>query len=146
MAKKILAVMLLLSLTAAFACAEDTLLEKATRIAQDGETLIRMSEEDLYDIVGIEPDEYTDFAYLADMDALSGREIILLRAADEDCAQEIVAKLNEYREQRMHSTRNYLPEVFRCLSETEVLQNDLLIGLSVASANPQEINLLLQEE
>ena len=76
MTKKILIILMVLCFVLSVACAEKTpgpLMSKAIRIAEDGENLIQMTEDDLYDVLGIEPDEYTDFAYLTDHDSLSGR-------------------------------------------------------------------------
>lgn len=146
MAKKIMMMVLALCIVIASACAEEALLDRVKRIAEDGEDLIEMDEDDLYDIIGIEPDEYTDFAYLTDHDALSGREVIVLLASDEEAAQSVAEKLENYREQRMRVTRNYLPEAYRVLSEAEVLQEDLLVVLTIAPPDPQEAGLLLQEE
>lgn len=146
MTKKILTILTALLFVMASAFAEEALLEKALRVAEDGKDLIRMNEDDLFDLIGIEPEEYTDYAYLADNNALSGREIIVLRAIDRNTAHNLAVKLENYREQRMRATRNYLPEAYRLLSEAEVLQGDLLVVLSIAAPNPQEAGLLLQEE
>ena len=146
MTKKILTILMALLFVMASAFAEEALLEKALRVAEDGKDLIRMNEDDLFDLIGIEPEEYTDYAYLADNNALSGREIIVLRAIDRNTAHNLAIKLENYREQRMRATRNYLPEAYRLLSEAEVLEGDLLVVLSIAAPNPQEAGLLLQEE
>ena len=50
MMKKILSMMTAICLVLSFACAEETpskLMSKAIRIAEDGEELIQMTEEDL---------------------------------------------------------------------------------------------------
>ena len=151
MARKILIIILALCFVLPAACAEKTsgdLMSKAIRIAEDGEDLIQMTEEDLYDMIGIEPDEYTDFDYLTDHDSLSGREIILLRATDEKAAEDVAEKLEEYRQYRLHMTRNYpdQAEAYRTLNQAEVLREDLLVVQSVAAPDPQEADLLLQEE
>ena len=147
MMKKILAVLTALLFVAAAASAEEeTLLEKTVRIAEDGENLGPINEDDMLDMIGIGPDEYTDYAYLADYNALSAREVIVVRAKDEDAAKTIAEKLENYREQRMRETRNYQPEAYRVLNEAEVLQKDLLVVLSIAAPDPAEAELLLQEE
>ena len=78
-------------------------------------------------------------------DTSVGRELIILRATDEDAAKLVVSKLESYREQRMRCTRNYYALAYRALSESEVLQDSLLIVLSVGSPDPKEPQLLLQE-
>ena len=148
MTKKILTILMALLFVMTAALAEEALLDRAIRVAEDGENLIRMSEDDLFDIIGIEPDEYTDFAYLAGHDSLSGREVILLRATDATAARDMAEKLEEYRQYRLHMTRNYpdQADAYRLLSKAEVLQEDLMVVLSIAAPDPQEAGLLLQEE
>ena len=105
-----------------------------------------MDEDELYDVIGIAPEDYSDYAYLADYDALSGRELIIVRATDQEAAERISALLSQYLDHRLKATRNYLPDVYRALSEATVLQEDLLLVLSVAPPDPEEASLLLQEE
>ena len=84
----------LLGCTALFAAAETaeeidpaSLLGRAQAVAEDLEELIVMTADDLYDLIGIEYEDYTDYAYLAHVDSLTGRELIILRAVDEEAAQ-----------------------------------------------------------
>ena len=126
--------------------AAETLLDRALRVAEDSDNLIRMDEDELYDVVGIAPEDYSDYAYLADYDALSGRELVLVRAVDEEAAERIFSQLSLYLEHRLKATRNYLPDVFRSLSEAGIRQHDLLLVLSVAPPDPEEAIKLLQEE
>lgn len=123
-----------------------TLLERAMLVAEDMDQLIIMTEDDLYDLIGIAPEEYTDFAYLAHVDSLTGRELIIVEAVDEAAALRIVELLQGYLEVRLHETRNYLPETYRVLCEAQVTQKDLLVVLSIAAPNPAEEELLLTEE
>ena len=67
-------------------CAEkasETLMDRVLRVAEDSSDLIRMDEDELYYVIGIAPEDYSDYAYLADYDALSGLELVLVRAVDE---------------------------------------------------------------
>ena len=148
MAKRILALLILMCL-AVTSCSADTtsdpLLEKALRISKDSTELIKMSEDDIIDIIGIEPEYFTDYAYLTGKDTSVGRELIILRATDEEAAKLVVSRLESYREQRMRCTRNYYALAYRALSESEVVQDSLLIVLSVGSPDPKEPQLLLQE-
>ena len=130
-------------------CAEkasETLMDRVLRVAEDSSDLIRMDEDELYDVIGIAPEDYSDYAYLADYDALSGRELVLVRAVDEEAAERISTLLSLYLEHRLKATRNYLPDVYRALSEAAVRQENLLLVLSVAPPDPEEASLLLQEE
>lgn len=120
-----------------------TLLDRALLIAEDGADLIQLTEDDLLDLIGIDYAEYTDFAYLAAADALSGRELIVLYAVDEEAAARIAELLQSYLELRLRETRNYLPEAYQVLSEAEVVQDGLTVILSIAAPNANEVDLLL---
>lgn len=148
MAKRFLSLLILMCLAIASCSADsssDPLLAKALRISKDSTELITMSEDDIIDIIGIEPEYYTDYAYLTGKDTSVGRELIILRATDENAAKLVVSQLENYREQRMRCTRNYYALAYRALCESEVLQDSLLIVLSVGSPDPKEPQLLLQE-
>lgn len=142
---------LLLACLVAAACAEgaetpETLLDRVSRVAEDNLDLAVMSADDLYDLVGVAPEDCDDFAYLADYNALSGRELIVVRAVDEEAADRVEEMLSNYLEQRMRETRNYLPAAYKVLSVAEVRREELLTVLSIAAPNPEEASLLLQEE
>ncbi|MBR2718864.1 MAG: DUF4358 domain-containing protein [Clostridia bacterium] len=146
----VIALCCLLSCFALCACAETVeeephpLTEYVLSIAQDGEELIHLTEDDLLDLIGIEPQEYTDFVYLAATNALTGREIIVLKAVDEEAAERLAELLQAYLEQRMNEMRNYLPEVYQILSKAEVLRKDLTLVLSMAAPTEDEPLLLLE--
>lgn len=151
MFRKILIVMAVLCLTVAAAWAEETpetLMDRAVRIAKDGDNLIRQSEDDVYDGLGIEPKDYTDWAYLSGRESLEGRELLAFRAANDEAAERIEELLEGYRQYHMEMTRNYpdQAEKYRALSEAEVKREGLMIVLSVDAPDPAEAELLLQEE
>ena len=92
MTKKLIALLLLILLAAVPAYAEETdetLLDKVIRISEDGEELLTLDEEELMDVVGIDPESYTDFAYLAGRDTSQGRELIVLLATDSETAEQV---------------------------------------------------------
>ena len=151
MTKKILALIMILCLclTVTAACteeAQETLLERVLRLSEDGADLIEEDDEDLLDILGIEPEWYTDFAWLIRLDNTDGREIILIRATDDEAADHIVEELTYYRDGQLEAWANYFPERYKNMSEAEILREDLLIVLSVGAPDPNEPELLLREE
>ena len=122
----------------------DSLLAQVLLLVEDGAELIRLTEDDLLDLIGIEPQEYTDFVYLAAPNALTGREIIVLQATDEEAAKRVAELLQGYLEQRMEEMRNYLPEVYQILSRSEVFREKMLVVLSMAAPAEDEAQLLLE--
>lgn len=149
MTKKLIALLLLILLAAVPAYAEETdetLLDKVIRISEDGEELLTLDEEELMDVVGIDPESYTDFAYLAGRDTSQGRELIVLLATDSETAEQVVKSLENYLGLRLRSTQNYYPEAYRALNDAEVMRQDLLVVLSIGAPDPREPELLLQGE
>lgn len=113
---------------------------------QDADDLIELYEEDLSELIGIEPEDYEDFAYLAARDALSGREIVAVLAVDEEAAGRVEELLQFYLEGRRTETRNYLPDAYALLSAAEVVRADRLVLLVVGEHAAEEIALLTAEE
>ena len=102
---KLLAAILVASVlfaSAAFAETEEAadLLTRVLSVVSDADDLIELYEEDLEELMGIEPDDCADFAYLAPRDALSGREVIVILAVDEEAAERVAALLQNYLEGR----------------------------------------------
>ena len=126
--------------------AAPTLLERVRSVAEDGADLIRMTADDLLDLMGIEEEDVADFAYLADRNALSGRELIVIVAADEEAADRVEEMLNNYLTSRLKETRNYLPEAYRQLSAAEVRRSGLTLVLAVGDRAQEETEQLLTEE
>ena len=111
----------------------------------DGESLQEMFPDDLTELLGIEPEEYTDALWLMG-NGLDGREVLVIRAVDEKAAEGIMERMAAYLEQRRKETRNYFPEAYQLLTATEVVQkNDLLI-LIVGENAQAEIDALISEE
>ncbi len=149
--KKLLSAILTLCLLCAFAQCEpgsegETLLDRVLRLVPDAAGLVRMSGDDLYDLIGIDPESCVDWVYLAAADALEGRELIVVLMPDAESADEAETMLNHYLEARMRETRNYLPDAYQALSEASVVRQDCLLILSVAAPEADEAALLLAEE
>ena len=155
--KRLIAVLLafvLLMSVMSFAAAEEgaeaprTLLDIILERIEDAKDLVVMTEDDLYDIVGIDPMDCEDFVYLAAEDALSGRELIVVIAKDEETADMAEEMLQHYLESRLKETRNYLPDAYQALSEAKVVRIGMCVILSVAapSGDDAEILLSLTEE
>lgn len=153
--KKLLALVLLASMlwshAAPPALAEDeaeseSLLDRVFRLIEDAGDLVQMDGDDLYDLIGIDPEECESFVWLADNNALSGRELIVIIALDEDGADSAADMLQRYLDARLRETRNYLPDAYEALSQAQVIRLDLTLVLSVAAPAGDEAALLLSEE
>ncbi len=125
---------------------EGSLTARVLPLLSDAEELITMTGDDLSDLMGIEPEEYVDFAFFSARNALAGREVILLLAADEEAAEQIGIKLGTYLEDRRIETRNYLPEAYKLLSEAEVVREGCLVLLVTGENAAEEVRLLLAGE
>ena len=130
--KKLLAMALALTFLFGLALCEEeiaaeTLMDRVLLLVEDAEDLVAMDGDDLFDIIGIDPEDCEEFVYLADADALSGRELIIVIAKDADAADTAEELLQLYLESRLRETRNYLPEAYQALSEAEVVRQDLFL-------------------
>lgn len=150
--KKLITILMILCLFASlmsFASAEEetenpkSLLDIVLLRIEDAKDLVVMTEDDLYDIIGIDPAECEDFVYLAAADALSGRELIVVIAKDEEAADMAEEMLNSYLESRLRETRNYLPDAYQALSVAKVVRSGMCVILSVAAPSGDDAEMLL---
>lgn len=119
-----------------------TLSEVCSAILPDMPELTEMLPEDFSDILGIEPGSCTDMLWLAGSGE-SGREILALRAVDEEAASDIQEQLSFYLEQRRKESRNYFPDAYALLMQTDVARNGLTVVLVVGPDAAAETEVLL---
>ena len=122
-----------------------TLLARVEAAASDAKDLAYFTGDDLLDLLGIEPEEYTDLAFMQDT-GMSGREIIALYASGEESAAHISQALNDYLDRRREETRNYAPEAYQVLSKAQVERKGLLFVLISGPAAEAETAALLAGE
>ena len=138
MNKKLVFLFLLLSLLILAGCQaapetqSDIPLQETMRQAlKDPDAFIPYTAEDLYDLTGISPEDYSEALFLRDRDTLSGREAILIRAKDAQAVQRIKEPLHHYLSQRKAETRNYLPNSYRLLCSSAFQYDGLTVSLLV---------------
>lgn len=119
--------------------------EAVEKAAPDAKELTPFSAEDLSDILGIEPEEYTEFVFLQE-EGMGGREILAIRAASQTAAREIAQRMENYLEQRKRETRTYLPEVYQLLTATKVETKGLTVALFVGQNAAAEARTFLAGE
>ena len=147
----IIGILLLLALTLS-ACApkeeqkeKKALADTVTAVVKDAKDLVAWSEDDLADLLGILPEDYTEQVYLQG-ESLSGREIIVIRAKDQEAAGRIADTLNNYLDQRKQETQNYLPDAYKLLSNAKVETKNLTVALVVGESGPAESQAILKNE
>ena len=121
------------------------LAEAVAAIAPDAVELLRLPEQDLADVLGIPPEDYTEFVYLQES-SLTAREILVLRTPDRDAAERVRGRVEAYLERRRRETRNYLPEAYRLLAEAKVEVKNSTVALIVGERAADEVRQLLAGE
>ncbi len=122
-----------------------TLQERVEAIANDAEELAPFDGDDLADMAGILPDDYTDFVFLQG-DVMEGREILALKAADETAAEKLAGQMEKYLERRREENRNYAPKAFQELSNAKVERKGLLLVMISGGDAEAETAALLSGE
>ena len=92
------------------------------------EGLVSLPRTDLEDIIGIDPEDFTEAVYMQD-EGMGGREVLVLRASDKDAAARIASLLENYLENRRKETRNYAPEAYKLLEAAKVETKNLTVAL-----------------
>ena len=122
-------------------------LKDAVKAAVTGaDELVAASQEDLADLMGIEAEEYDEFVYLTSADGLSAREVVALRAKDEDAKWDVFEKLNVYLSRRRRETRDYLPDQYEILIRSRVEYSGNTVALIVGDNAQEEMRKLLAGE
>lgn len=121
-----------------------TLAEKAAGILPDAGSLMECPAEDFSDVLGIEPEEYTDACWLAST-GMDGREILAIRGKAES-AGHIAEALDFYLGQRRKETQNYAPDAYRLLKGASVKRSGNTFVLVVGEQAEAESAALLAGE
>ena len=122
-----------------------SLAEKVNMIAEDAGNLATLTAEDLEDVLGAVPADYTEFVFLQS-EGMDGRELLAVRAADRDAAGRVAGMAEAYLERRLKETRNYAPEAYKLLSEAKVRTKNLTVVLAVGPNGTQEADFILAGE
>ena len=122
-----------------------SLAEKVNMIAEDAGNLAALTAEDLEDVLGAVPADYTEFVFLQS-EGMDGRELLAVRAADRDAAGRVAGMAEAYLERRLKETRNYAPEAYKLLSEAKVRTKNLTVVLAVGPNGTQEADFTLAGE
>ena len=120
--------------------------EAVENALRDRDGLVAYTAEDLTDLTGIMPEDYTEALFLVGSDSLSGREIIAVRAVDAAALKRVVAAMENYLEQRREETRNYLPEVYQLQTQAKVEYKNLTAVLIVGGSAADETGSFLAGE
>ena len=122
-----------------------TLQELAAEVIKDAGSLAPFDAEDLAEMAGIQPDDYTEFVFLQG-DVMEGREILALRAKDDAAAEKLAEKMEKYLERRRNENRNYAPKAYQALSDARVERKGLtLVMISGGEAGTETAALLAGE-
>lgn len=120
--------------------------EAVEKALTDKDGLVAYTADDLTDLMGILPEDYTEALFLMGSDSLSGREIIAVRAKDASSLKKITEALNNYLTQRKQETRNYLPDAYKLQTQTKVETRNLTAVLIVGAHSAEETRAFLAGE
>lgn len=120
--------------------------EAVEKALTDKDGLVAYTADDLTDLMGILPEDYTEALFLMGSDSLSGREIIAVRAKDASSLKKITEALNNYLTQRKQETRNYLPDAYKLQTQTKVETRNLTAVLIVGAHSAEETRTFLAGE
>ena len=122
-----------------------TLRELAEEAIKDAGDLAPFDADDLAEMAGIQPEDYTDFVFLQG-DVMEGREVLALRAKDDAAAEKLAEKMEKYLERRRNENRNYAPKAYQALSDARVERKGLtLVMISGGEAGTETAALLAGE-
>ncbi len=120
--------------------------EAVEKALKDKEGLVAYTADDLTDLMGILPEDYSEALFLVGSDSLSGREIVAVRAKDASSLKKITEALGNYLSQRQEETRNYLPDAYKLQTQAKVESKNLTAVLIVGAHSAEETKAFLAGE
>ena len=123
-----------------------SLQEKLAAALPDWEELIPYPTNELYDLMDLDPQDYTECVCRISDDIVIPREAIAVRAKDQAAADRIAAALEGYLARRIRETRDYLPEAYLLLNTALVSRQGLTVVLIVGANAAQETRAALARE
>lgn len=130
-------------------CAQKTvkpLTEAVNAALISAEGLTEFPADELEMTADITEDEFTECVYLVSDDGISAREVIVLRAKDQNAAKDIAGKLEAYLSQRQKETRDYLPDEYALLEKAKVETKNNTVALIVGEQAAEETRKLMAGE
>ena len=121
------------------------LADRVEAAVADAADLAPFTADELTDMAGIVPEDYTEFVFLQG-DGMDGREVLVIRAADAKAADKVAAQMEEYLKRRMEEMENYAPKAYQILSAAKVERKDLLLVLISGENAEAETAALLAGE
>ena len=125
--------------------AAQPLTDRVSAAAKDASELVPFSADELTDMTGIVPEDYTDFVFLQG-NGMDGREILILTAADEAAADRIAGLMESYLERRRDENRNYAPDAYKLFFEAQVVRKGLMLAMISGADAAAETEQLLAGE
>lgn len=117
--------------------------ERAAAALADYEELLPWDEIDLFDIMGIAEEDFSDFIYLTDISGMDGREVVMICCVSPEALQRVEAALSAYLKRRVKETQNYLPDAWELLSRAVLVTRENTVLLVSGENAEAEAELLL---
>ena len=122
-----------------------SLSERVEAVAGDAAELVPFTPDELMDMTGIAPNDYTDFVFLQG-DGMDGREILVVAAKDMAAGDRVEGQALAYLQRRRDENRNYAPAAYQLLSEAKVVRKGLTVVLISGADAAAETEQLLAGE
>ncbi len=122
--------------------------EAAGKVFEDLEDMTEYDEEEFFDIVGVAPEDYTEFIYCTGENeiGLVAREILIVRAKDKAAAERVRDALTAYHARRETETRSYAPDIYAMLEKSSVTVKGNTVVLIISTDSAAETAEFLQGE
>ena len=105
----------------------DAMLEKAP--IEGG---IELSQDDMLNFYGIQSEDMEAFAANLAADGITAKEIVLVKAKDEDSAKTVESKLQSRLDARRNEFNNYLPDQYAIVEKSEVKRDGVYVRLIIS--------------
>lgn len=105
---------------------------------------MELTEEDMLNFYGISADQMEDFAAVNCAMGIEADELVLVKAVDEDSAEEIESLLQQRLENRKSEFQTYIPEEYEVLCQGSVQRDGKYVCL-IVSPQAEELEEIYSE-
>ncbi len=102
---------------------------------------IELSQDDMLNFYGIQSEDVDTFAADLAADGITAKEIVLVKAKDEDSAKTVETKLQSRLDARRNEFNNYLPDQYAIVEKSEVKRDGVYVRLIISPQQDELVEL-----
>lgn len=102
---------------------------------------IQLTQDDMLNFYGIKSQDMETFSACLAADGITAKELVLVKAAGEDSAKEVEARLQSRLDARRNEFNGYLPDQYAVVEKSEVKRDGVYVRLIISPQQEELVEL-----